>query len=664
MTRKVPVTFKSNANQVVLPPQGTFVPWNAQAVLVKKTAFFGLLLPTTVTGRVSDIWRSYILTRLLWETDQHIAFTPPIVTQYRNPHSYQQDLEDEADLYYRCDELLTYLAQWKRPDSANFMQEAYLNLVSGLVEMQFFSQSDEQLVKAWVEDLDQMGYKWPELTRRHAPFVTRTRPIVDKRAAASVPLASFSSPTAIPQITEPWKRPFDYCYKGRNDWSACAGDHLPYYPIKPESDLLNRSPFMCIREPFCWKQLDWEQIDPPKWTCLSLPEKKRRNLMFWDMSFHNCVMGSAAPMIEKSLNKYANLSHTVELCNSKGAGPARRNYPFNYKECKIETDTLDGGKKVGWLTNYSVALSNQYQMSIGANQHFKNEVSALIFGFSPSNFEYWVGMNKTLILALWHVANKNRCTTNSSQILFDKIGELARDTNFPHVIGGNTLYHNEYIRHYTGINPIFLPVTLLDAFDEFPNRWSQSHHEFLWNSARSVKPPNFNDTFRLVEPHHEGSYTMLDLTKYAGVVIHPYSITNGKIVEQYALEIPMFAPTPEFSKHLINDRTATNNPYCAGMKSNQHPQKHPDSPYDYDPNVRIDTDGEAVADDVKFWISFSELYHWPCIKYYGSYDELFHLLATSNRTAMSACMKQANKWRHFEEVQAWCWATNYIQKYI
>ena len=195
MTSKVPVSFRNNLKQVVLPPQGTFVPWNAQSVLVKESAFFGLLLPTTVTGRVSDIWRSYILTRLLWETDQHIAFTPPIVMQYRNPHSYQQDLEDEADLYYRCDELLTFLAQWKRPFGARTIREAYLNLVSELVQRQFLSRSDEHLVKAWVKDLNVIGYKWPEVIRRHTPFVPRSRPIVDERGSTSATLASTHSPT-------------------------------------------------------------------------------------------------------------------------------------------------------------------------------------------------------------------------------------------------------------------------------------------------------------------------------------------------------------------------------------------------------------------------------------------------------------------------------------
>ena len=86
MTRPLPISFHREET-ILVPPRAVYTPWNAQAVLVSEPAFFGLLLPVTVTGRVSDIWRSYITTRLLWETRYKIGF----VTQYRNPHSYMVD---------------------------------------------------------------------------------------------------------------------------------------------------------------------------------------------------------------------------------------------------------------------------------------------------------------------------------------------------------------------------------------------------------------------------------------------------------------------------------------------------------------------------------------------------------------------------------------------
>lgn len=96
------------------------------------------------------------------------------------------------------------------------------------------------------------------------------------------------------------------------------------------------------------------------------------------------------------------------------------------------------------------------------------------------------------------------------------------------------------------------------------------------------------------------------------------------------------------------------------MTNDMHPQKHKNSPYDYNPNVRIDTDGINVEKDVTFWISFAEIYHWPCIQYYESFEQLFILLQKSDLNEMSSCMMQANKWRHFEELQNWCWVTKYI----
>ena len=98
MTRSLPVHFR-RARTACAVPRGTFAPFNAQALLARSGAMWGLLLPVTVPGRVSDIWRSYLLQRLLWDTNASIAFTSSWVTQYRNPHSYMDDFESEADLY-------------------------------------------------------------------------------------------------------------------------------------------------------------------------------------------------------------------------------------------------------------------------------------------------------------------------------------------------------------------------------------------------------------------------------------------------------------------------------------------------------------------------------------------------------------------------------------
>jgi len=438
------------------------------------------------------------------------------------------------------------------------------------------------------------------------------------------------------EATNVWAPPTTYCYKKGNDWSECAGDHLLYRP-STHKQLMSRQ-FMCLKEPFCWLQLDWRNMDPPEWSC-----PVRKKLQFYDMSFHDSVMASAATTIEKNLNKISNASHEVFLCNCKHASSAKSNYHYAFKTCPKTPAGCHGGHHLNFK-DYS------------NDGHFKKS-DALIFGFDASMFEEWMDADKPLVLALWHIANQFKCTTKSSQQLFDKIRQLAFDKKFNHIIGGNTLYHTEYIRHYTGLSPLYLPATLISAVDGLT--WTKQRNEFLWNSHEM--PPS-NPAIKLVKAGHEGRYELADLTKYAGVVVWPYSITNGKSVEQYAMNIPMFAPTAEFAKTLINDRTATYGPYCARLTSAMHPEKHKDSPYEFNPNVRIDTNGNSVEKDVKFWISFAEIYRWPCVRYFESFEELFSLLEKSDLDKMSACMRQANKWRHFEELQNWCWVTEQIQR--
>jgi len=51
------------------------------------------MLPITVHGCVSDIYRSYVAQRLLWDAGYAVAFSPPMVNQYRSPHNYLADMQ-------------------------------------------------------------------------------------------------------------------------------------------------------------------------------------------------------------------------------------------------------------------------------------------------------------------------------------------------------------------------------------------------------------------------------------------------------------------------------------------------------------------------------------------------------------------------------------------
>jgi STELLO glycosyltransferases len=159
LTQPIPFDFDKAAQRTLLLPAGTYCPWNAQATLFLQPALWSLLLPVSVHGRVSDIWRSYIAQRLLWDVGKTVAFMPPRVTQFRNPHNPLADMRAEEDLYYKSLELIRFLSYWQ--GKGNTIAERAVELASALYERQYIGLRDVLLTAEWMSALKAVGYAFP-----------------------------------------------------------------------------------------------------------------------------------------------------------------------------------------------------------------------------------------------------------------------------------------------------------------------------------------------------------------------------------------------------------------------------------------------------------------------------------------------------------------------
>lgn len=150
------INFNINTEPIALP-RGTFCPFNSQNTLWYKTAFWGLLLFSSVSSRVCDILRSYWVQRLLWELDGNLVFLPPSVLQRRNVHNLIKDFEEEIQLYLKvkslCDSLLKL--QFKSDDTIDKL----IVIAEELLKNDFIKEIDVKLAKAWIQDLRECGYK-------------------------------------------------------------------------------------------------------------------------------------------------------------------------------------------------------------------------------------------------------------------------------------------------------------------------------------------------------------------------------------------------------------------------------------------------------------------------------------------------------------------------
>merc|ERR1712223_507913 len=144
-----------------------------------------MLLPITVDGRVSDIWRSYIANKLMGPTGYQLAFTSAIVTQYRNPHSYSKDFYNELDLYNSANKLIELLAEieiGKEIKSGDeTLDQAYLRVYKDVIRKDLLGHEDLALSKAWINDLVSLGYEFPKLVKDAKGYNLKEPKIVDQR---------------------------------------------------------------------------------------------------------------------------------------------------------------------------------------------------------------------------------------------------------------------------------------------------------------------------------------------------------------------------------------------------------------------------------------------------------------------------------------------------
>lgn len=162
LTRKLPCSFNGlpQGETFVLPP-GTFAPFNAQATVHLYESFWAILLPVTVHGRVSDIWRSYLAQKLLWDVGGVLAFRPSYVVHDRVAHDYLKDFQSEQDLYYKTTAMIQVLSSWK--SDAPTLVERIEQLWVELYRRGFVEESDLLLAQAWIKDLLALGYQFPDL---------------------------------------------------------------------------------------------------------------------------------------------------------------------------------------------------------------------------------------------------------------------------------------------------------------------------------------------------------------------------------------------------------------------------------------------------------------------------------------------------------------------
>ena len=156
LTRRLPVFFKDRAP--VALNENVWCPFNSQATTFFRDAFPLLYLPSYCSFRMTDIWRSFVAQRCVWEMGGNLIFTKAITRQERNVHNLLKDFEDEIPGYLQNKRLVDLLAATPLVSGVAFETVScnLLKCYEVLCENDIIGRQELTLVNAWVQDLERI----------------------------------------------------------------------------------------------------------------------------------------------------------------------------------------------------------------------------------------------------------------------------------------------------------------------------------------------------------------------------------------------------------------------------------------------------------------------------------------------------------------------------
>ncbi len=149
--------FNFNAAPSIQLQPGTWCPFNSQTTWWWPVAYPLLYLPSYCSFRMTDIWRSFIAQRCLWELDMGVVFHAPEVVQDRNPHDLMRDFNDEISGYQQNQNIVSVLKALPLQRGADKVADNLRACYAALVEKKVFPQEELALVDLWINGLGQVA---------------------------------------------------------------------------------------------------------------------------------------------------------------------------------------------------------------------------------------------------------------------------------------------------------------------------------------------------------------------------------------------------------------------------------------------------------------------------------------------------------------------------
>lgn len=144
--------FSFDANESVILPPGSWCPFNSQSTWWFPRAYPLMYLPSFVSFRMTDIWRSFVAQRCLWALGLGVVFHGPEMFQDRNPHNLMRDFEQEIPGYLSNERIRVLLEDLPLQGGDDSVGSNLYRCYEALVAAGIVPPTEIPLLEAWLQD--------------------------------------------------------------------------------------------------------------------------------------------------------------------------------------------------------------------------------------------------------------------------------------------------------------------------------------------------------------------------------------------------------------------------------------------------------------------------------------------------------------------------------
>ena len=149
LTNEVNIVFK---DRWIALSKNSYCPFNSQNTIWFPEAYPLLYLPSFVSFRMTDIWRSLVAIRCLHAQNLFITFGPATMFQERNTHNLLNDFKEEIPGYFYNNMIMQNLEKLSL-SSTNMLSNLY-KCYESLVKADFIPKQELHLVKLWISEIE------------------------------------------------------------------------------------------------------------------------------------------------------------------------------------------------------------------------------------------------------------------------------------------------------------------------------------------------------------------------------------------------------------------------------------------------------------------------------------------------------------------------------